>query len=155
MSYSQPARTVGRTRSTGLAVLVVVAALVGGLGYRSLAGSSSSAASPIVAEPYAHRLPDSPRGDRPGDLPGQSQGDRHSALGVADGAVPDGVTVFDDEYPAVGNLDPALLSALRKAATDAEGDGVELYVTSGWRSPQYQEQLLDEAISKYGSSEDA
>ena len=31
------------------------------------------------------------------------------ALGEADGAVPDGATVFDDEIPAVANLDPDLL----------------------------------------------
>ena len=53
-----------------------------------------------------------------------------------DGAVPAGVTVFDDDYPAVANLDPALLAALRKAASDALADGVTFYVNSGWRSPQ-------------------
>jgi zinc D-Ala-D-Ala carboxypeptidase len=157
MSYSQPApRTGRRTRSTVFAVLVVVvAALVGVLGYRSLAGSSSSATAPIVADPSTHRPHDSLRGDRPGDLPGQPQGDRHGAPGVADGEVPDGVTVFDDAYPAVANLDPALLGALRQAATDAAGDGVKFYVNSGWRSREHQEQLLDEAISKYGSKEKA
>jgi D-alanyl-D-alanine carboxypeptidase len=55
----------------------------------------------------------------------------------------------------VANLDPALLRALRQAATDAAGDGVTFYVNSGWRSPKYQEELLDEAISKYGSKEKA
>ena len=48
-------------------------------------------------------------------------------------------TVFDDEYPAVAT-DRLLLRALRLAATDAEGDGVEFYVNSGWRSPAYQKQ---------------
>jgi LAS superfamily LD-carboxypeptidase LdcB len=65
------------------------------------------------------------------------------------------VTVFDDVYPAVANLDPALLGALRQAATEAAGDGVEFFVNSGWRSRAYQEQLLDEAASKYGSREEA
>jgi zinc D-Ala-D-Ala carboxypeptidase len=73
------------------------------------------------------------------------------ALGEADGSVPDGTTVFDNEVPGVANLDPALLGALRRAATDAADDGVELYVDSGWRSPEYQEQLLREAVLKYGS----
>jgi zinc D-Ala-D-Ala carboxypeptidase len=145
MSYSNPARTAARrTRSTILAALVVVSAvLIGVLGYQSLAVSSSSATSSIAAEPRAHRPHDS--------VPG----DRHGALGEADGVVPDGVTVFDDEIPAVANLDPALLGALRQAATDAADDGVEFYVDSGWRSPEYQEQLLHEAVSKYGSEEEA
>jgi LAS superfamily LD-carboxypeptidase LdcB len=61
------------------------------------------------------------------------------------------VTVFDDQYPGVANLDPDLLRALREAATHAADDGVEFYVNSGWRSPKYQNQLLREAVSKYGS----
>lgn len=73
----------------------------------------------------------------------------------ADGFVPSGVTVFDDTYPAVANLDPALLGALRRAATAAAGDGVDLYVNSGWRSAAYQERLLDRAVSKYGSRAEA
>ncbi|MFE3317344.1 M15 family metallopeptidase [Nocardia sp. NPDC059195] len=68
---------------------------------------------------------------------------------------PPGATLFDDENPSLGNLDPALLSALREAATDAADDGVELVVNSGWRSPEYQEQLLREAVSKYGSDTEA
>jgi zinc D-Ala-D-Ala carboxypeptidase len=145
MSDSKPARTPARrTRSAILAALVVVsAALIGVLGYQSLVVSSSSATSPIAAEPRAHRPRDSPRGDR------------HGALGGADGVVPDGVTVFDDATPAVANLDPALLGALRQAATDAAGDGVEFSVDSGWRSPEYQEQLLREAVAKYGSEAEA
>ena len=77
------------------------------------------------------------------------------ALGKAHGAVPDPVTVFDDEIPAVANLDPGLLGALRRAATDAADDGVEFFVNGGWRSPEYQRQLLREAVWKYGSEEEA
>jgi hypothetical protein len=51
----------------------------------------------------------------------------------------------------VANLDPDLLDALRRAATDAADDGVEFFVNSGWRSREYQEQLRREAVSKYGS----
>ncbi|WP_425546457.1 D-alanyl-D-alanine carboxypeptidase family protein [Amycolatopsis minnesotensis] len=78
-----------------------------------------------------------------------------SALGKAHGAVPDPVPVFDDGTPAVANLDPDLLAALREAAADAADDGVEIFVNGGWRSPEYQEQLLREAISKYGSAAEA
>ncbi|WP_443061659.1 M15 family metallopeptidase [Streptomyces sp. NBC_00414] len=78
-----------------------------------------------------------------------------SSLSSADGVVPDGVTVFDDEVPAVVNLDPDLLDALRRAATAAADDGVEFYVNSGWRSPRYQNQLLREAVFAHGSQDEA
>lgn len=78
-----------------------------------------------------------------------------SEVTVVDGAVPDGVAVFDDEMPAVVNLDADLLAALRHAATDATGDGVEFVVNSGWRSPKYQGQLLREAVVEYGSEAEA
>jgi D-alanyl-D-alanine carboxypeptidase len=65
------------------------------------------------------------------------------------------LTVFDDQRPPVANLDPDLLGALRQAATDAARDGVEIFINSGWRSPEYQERLLRQAVSKYGSEEKA
>ncbi len=77
------------------------------------------------------------------------------AAGVADGVVPDGVTVFDDTYPAVAELDPQLLKALRRAAGDAANGGVTFYVNSGWRSPGYQNDLLRKAVARYGSAEEA
>ena len=70
------------------------------------------------------------------------------AVTVADGELPDGVTVFDDRYPGVTRLNSALLNALRKAATDAAGEAIEVYVNSGWRSPAYQDVLLREAVSR-------
>jgi LAS superfamily LD-carboxypeptidase LdcB len=76
-------------------------------------------------------------------------------VGEADGVLPDGVTVFDEQHPGVTRLDPELLAALRAAATDAARDGIEFVVTSGWRSPAYQEQLLTEAIAEYGSEAEA
>jgi LAS superfamily LD-carboxypeptidase LdcB len=108
-------------------VAVVIAAIVGALGYQSWAASGGDG----------------------------RDGDRHGAVGEADGVVPDGVTVFDDEFPAVAELDPGLLKALREAAEDAARGGVELHVNSGWRSREYQDQLLREAVSKYGSEEEA
>jgi D-alanyl-D-alanine carboxypeptidase len=80
---------------------------------------------------------------------------RREAPREADGAVREGTTVFDDEIPGVANLDPALLGALRQAATAAADDGVALYVNSGWRSPEYQNRLLREAVSTYGSEAEA
>lgn len=75
--------------------------------------------------------------------------------GEAEGAVPDGTTPFDDSIAGVANLDPTLLATLRQAATDAANDGITFYVNSGWRSPQYQDQLLRDAISTYGSEAEA
>ena len=77
-----------------------------------------------------------------------------SAVGAADGVLPEGATV-DDDLPGVTRLDPALLAALRRAAADAADAGVELHVSSGWRSRAHQEQLLAEAVARYGSAEEA
>ena len=64
--------------------------------------------------------------------------------------------MFDDQVPAVAHLDPALLGALRRAATDAaRQDHLEFRVNSGWRSAAYQEQLLRDAVDKYGSRSEA
>jgi D-alanyl-D-alanine carboxypeptidase len=151
MTYSDPARTttrrirIRRGRVAGL--LIVVAAIAAALGYQLLTSSASTAASPVDV------LRSEPRG-----LRSEHRGlrrEHRGALGEADGAVPDGATVFADEIPGVANLDPELLSALRQAATDAAADGVEFYVESGWRSPEYQNQLFREAVSEYGSEEEA
>jgi zinc D-Ala-D-Ala carboxypeptidase len=74
---------------------------------------------------------------------------------VADGRLPDATTVFDDDDPGVVRLDPHLRAALRRAATDAGRAGVEVRLTSGWRSAAYQEQLLEDAVSMYGSRAEA
>jgi LAS superfamily LD-carboxypeptidase LdcB len=106
----------------------------------------ASSSSPSLAAP----LLDVPRSEHPA-----APGEPRRALGEADGAVPDGTTVFDDEVPGVARLDPALLDALRRAAVDAAAEGVRLLVDSGWRSARYQERLLREAVSKYGSQREA
>jgi zinc D-Ala-D-Ala carboxypeptidase len=120
-------------------VLVAIVAVAAALGSKSLMPSPSTASSPSPAA-------------SPVDRSRKEQGD---ALGEAGGAVPDDTTVFDDEVPGVANLDPALLRVLRRAATDAAADGVELVVNGGWRSPAYEDQLRREAIAKYGSEAEA
>jgi D-alanyl-D-alanine carboxypeptidase len=120
-------------------MLVAIVAIVAALGSKSLVSSSLTVPSPSSAATPVDR----------------SRNEQRDALGEAGGAVPDGTTVFDDEVPGVAKLDPGLLGALRRAATDAADDGVEFVVDSGWRSPAYQEQLLREAVSKYGSEEEA
>jgi zinc D-Ala-D-Ala carboxypeptidase len=144
MTYSKRARTaprrirIRRNRVAGL--LLVIAAIAAAFGYQLLASSSSTAASPIDGLRSEHR---------------GLRSEHRGALGEADGAVPDGATVFADEIPGVANLDPDLLGALRQAAIDAADDGVQFFVDSGWRSPEYQNQLLREAVSEYGSEEEA
>jgi D-alanyl-D-alanine carboxypeptidase len=136
VTYSGTARThtrrirIRRIRAAGL--LVAIAAIAA-LGYQGPASSSSTPEPPT----------DVPRPEHPGPR------------GEAGGAVPDGTTVSDDDIPGVARLDSDLLGALRRAAADAAGDGVEFVVDSGWRSPAYQERLLREAVSKYGSEAEA
>jgi D-alanyl-D-alanine carboxypeptidase len=156
MSQSGPARTAARRRpSTVLAVLVIVsAALIGFLIDRSATSGNDASAMPTVTF-GTPPPPATPSGSFAPGPPDRLPRDQQGALGEADGVVPDGVTVFDDEHPAVAKLDPVLLRALREAATDAARDGVTFEVDSGWRSPKYQEQLLRAAIAKYGSEEEA
>ncbi len=160
-----------RLRLAGL--LVVVAAILAALGYQSLASSSSTLASPIgVLRNADLSAPDEPDGvvsggrtvsqqrralgEPDGVVPGgPAIGEHQRALGEADGAVPSGTTVFDDGIPGVAKLDSDLLGALRRAATAAADDGIKVFVDSGWRSAQYQERLLQEAVSKYGSEAEA
>ena len=108
---------------------MVIAAIAVALGNQLPASSSPSVASPTDPPRREHR----------------------AALGEAGGALPDRTTVFDDQLPGVANLDPDLLRALRRVADD----GIELLVDSGWRSPEYQERLLREAVAQYGSEEEA
>jgi len=116
---------------------------IGALGQQLLSSSSSNAA------------PIDTLSNGPPRRTGAARIDDRQVLGEDDGAVPSGTTVFDIEVPGVANLDPAMLDALRRAATHAAADGVALVVDSGWRSPAYQERLLREAVSRYGSEEEA
>lgn len=78
-------------------------------------------------------------------------------LTIDDGKIQEGqqISVFDTETPAVGELNRELLETLQQAAADAQDDGVRFLVNSGWRSPAYQERLLQDAIAEYGSREAA
>ncbi len=114
------------------------------------ASRPSAASSPPSASSSAAPPPQPHRRDHRGALREAGGG-----LGEADGVVPDGVTVFDDVLPAVAELDPDLIEALRRAATAAADDSVTFYVNSGWRSSAYQDQLLREAVSTYGSEAEA
>ncbi len=77
-------------------------------------------------------------------------------IGEADGMVPDGEPLDPDgSEAAIAGLNRELLAALREAAKAAESDGIDLRVTSGWRTERYQQKLLDDAVADYGSVEEA
>jgi hypothetical protein len=159
MRQTAPARRTssGTLRPIVVGLVVVTAAVIGTLVQQSASSSASSfgdagspgahGAAPAPALSLAPMSSDVHRGDV-----GGRGGD---AVNEDDGALPDGVTVFDDEYRGVADLDPDLLHALREAATDAADDGIEFFVNSGWRSPAYQDQLFREAVATYGSARDA
>lgn len=137
-----------------LRALVVAGATLVGVSCLRLTPASQLLASRPSVPATSSTAPPTAAGaleQRPSDPP---LGSPHR-LGAADGAVPEGATVFDDHIPAVANLDPALLEALRRAATEASHDGVDFDVNSGWRSPAYQLRLLGEAVARYGSEEEA
>ena len=70
-----------------------------------------------------------------------------------DGSLADGqvLTPFDVQNPAIGRLEPHLLAAIQNAANAASADGITMTITSGWRSPEFQQHLLDDAVQTYGS----
>jgi D-alanyl-D-alanine carboxypeptidase len=131
-------------------VFLVIAAIAAAFGYQSLASSSSTAVPSTVSLSSTASLPST--SELPATVPRSAP---RAALGEAGGAIPGGTTVFDGGVPGVARLDPALLAALRRAASDAAGEGVEFLVDSGWRSRAYQQELLEQAIEKYGSDAEA
>jgi len=146
--------TTRTLRSAAIGLVVVGIAAIGILMSRSasLTARSLGAGPPPGAPRIALQAPSTPAPSRevpPSEGPGPSHGD--GVVTEEDGTLPDGVTVFDEAYPGVAGLDPELLLALRRAAKEADDDGIELHVTSGWRSRAYQEALLREAVVRYGS----
>ena len=130
------------------------------LAHRVPTSLSAATAAPSVSPPPSRSPSASPSpssADPPVDTApgGHVRAGRKRSDGEAGGVLPDGVTAFDGEYPGISELDPELLRALREATTDASDDGVEIYVNSGWRSRERQSELLREAVSKYGSEEEA
>jgi len=142
MSRNAPSRSRARTTLlaavVGLLVVVIAAAVM-------LGSTLASSAFPATGA----------FGERPRGEGGTAMAVSDGAATEADGVLPDGVSVFDDRYPGVVNLDPELLGALRAAASDAADSGIEVFVNSGWRSPAYQEHLLEEAVVEYGSEAEA
>lgn len=116
-----------------IALAVILAAVVGIVAYRSAAAETAPTG---ATAPTADATQD-------------------GAVTEADGILSDPASPFDDALPGIARLQPGLLDALRRAATDAADDGVEIRVNSGWRSADYQEQLLRDAVAEYGSDAEA
>jgi D-alanyl-D-alanine carboxypeptidase len=132
------ARTTGKPlRRTAVGLAVVATVIVATLAFQSIA-------------PWTPSFSEALRGED-----GRTAALEDGVVTEADGSLPDSVTVFDHSHPGVSNLEPDLLHALREAATNAAGHGIQFNVNSGWRSPAYQNELLRKAVSKYGSEEKA
>jgi len=116
-----------------LVLAVVLAAVIGFVAYRSAAATPPRTGSGATAVDET----------------------QDGAVTEADGILPDTASPFDDSRPGIARLAPALLDALRRASTDAADQGIDIRVNSGWRSAEYQEQLLRDAVAQYGSAAEA
>ena len=69
------------------------------------------------------------------------------------GWIPEGQTLspFDTSNPALAQLDPALLQAIQDATRKAASEGIDVRITSGWRTKGFQQRLFDDAVETYGS----
>ena len=94
--------------------------------------------------------------DAPAPAVGAAPGD-DERLCWSRGTLPDGVTLspFDESSPIVAHLDPLLLKAIQDAARAADAEGIEMRITSGWRSKGFQQRLFDDAVRTYGSVDTA
>jgi hypothetical protein len=144
-----------------LPLVIAAAAIIGALIYQSASPARSFTLPELPGQPHTHDglpMPSSavaPSRERAPADAGLAATARRRGITVDDGALPDGVTVLDGEFPGIASLDPDLRAALREATTDAAGDGVELPINSGWRSAAYQDSLLREAVAQYGSQREA
>jgi hypothetical protein len=137
---------------------ILCAAIAAFVVQRPLTASAPSSWSAEVGRSSGpEAVPDEAHGVDPDGVVGADGFRPDGVVDGADGFVPDGavVSVFDEEIPAVGRLDRNLLDALRRAATDAGADGLGLRVNSGWRSPEYQQRLLLDAVAEHGSQDEA
>jgi hypothetical protein len=172
VTHLEPQRTANpRLSKIVVAGLVTIAAIAAGAQLlqsstvpaptvgTSTSSSTTAALSAIPHDSLPPRADDRRRIDEPGLPGGEGRGDLPAAdggvLGEADGTLPEGTTIFDDNVTGVARLDPALRDALRRAAGAAQANGLRFLVNSGWRSENYQEHLLADAVTKYGSRQEA
>jgi D-alanyl-D-alanine carboxypeptidase len=125
---------------------VRVAVAVAGMGLAlGACGSPEASSSPATS---TTQPPDTPAPDAEPLRIGTA------ATDTVGGWLPDGRTLspfHDVSHPAIAWLDPSLLKAIQDAARSAAADGIDMKITSGWRSKGFQQRLFDDAVRDYGS----
>jgi hypothetical protein len=111
----------------------------------TVASTQAAGSRPLTA--HAAQLANSPAPDDETFSIGRA------ATDTIGGYLPDGQTIspFDPTNPVIAWLDPPLLAAIQKATRGAEADGVDVQITSGWRTKGFQQRLFDDAVRTYGS----
>lgn len=148
MNYNEPQQHALRRDRRIVAMIVAFAmiTLLSALGWVTVTALASTAP---AGQPLGQAAPGSGRSDGLGE----SGPERGIAPDRGTGQVTQ--SAFDDGDPAVANLKPDLLAALRKAESDAARDGVSFRLNSGWRSAEEQERLRRDAVNEYGSEREA
>lgn len=148
-----------RKKERRLTVLVVLAIVVAVISFALAACNSvtdhrgaSSSSSDASGGGSAKSSPGT--GKSAGNPPSTSKKSGGSP-GAEDGVLPDNASPLDTSLPGISKLDPKLLHAVQEAAKAAEESGISIHVTTGWRSKEYQRELMKKAIKKYGSEEKA
>ncbi|WP_369138234.1 D-alanyl-D-alanine carboxypeptidase family protein [Modestobacter versicolor] len=143
------------------------ATLAAGLSAGALAVALVAACAPAADSASAGPAPSSASSSVPGPVPGavaddvgtppRDAPDQRGPITAADGWLPEGQSLDPDDTasPALARLDPALLTAVQQAAQEAAAAGVEIRISSGWRSAALQADLLAAAVRRYGSTEEA
>lgn len=132
-----PARSRRALRAVLVSLLIGALAIAGAAVYRS---ASATVPTGSIAD-----------GASLADVPPPPDG----AVTEEDGLLPSGATAFDEAYPGIAGLSHGLRDALQRASHDAAAADIIVLVNSGWRSAEYQDRLLQEAVSHYGSAEEA
>jgi D-alanyl-D-alanine carboxypeptidase len=141
-----PAHT--RTRPSTLRGLILAVAVVCTFSLAAAVHQSAAGAgAPDPGGPVAETNPSATATTDPAASDG--------AITEADGVLPGGVTASDGAFAGIAHLTPALLDALRQASADAARQGIVIQVNSGWRSAEYQDRLLQQAVAQYGSEAEA
>ncbi len=126
-----------------------------GIGLALLLGACTTSETAVAtqaagSEVLANTSTQLPNGPAPDDEPFSIGPAATDTIG---GYIPDNrtVTPFDVANPVVGWLDPPLLAAIQNAARSAAADGVDVEITSGWRTKGFQQRLFNDAVRTYGS----